>query len=478
MLFSFEYFYPTLQLIYINLMMLRNTILSAVLVFFSMISYGQENSSPNSQYPGIWLGTMNVTEDMNLQLAFEISNFEDLGFSAKMNVIEQKAFDILMDTCYVHKDSIHIYFAAAGISYIGKYNFEEDKIIGTYGQGGGSFQLNLSRVDSLHTEVERPQTPRKPFPYKEEQITFINESANVTLAGTLTLPANGECFPSVILVAGSGRNDRNETPMGHFLLLSDHLTRNGFAVLRYDKRGVGESTGDYGAATTFDFTDDVIAGIEYLRSRSDICRDQIGIIGHSEGALIAPIVASDEGNEISFIVMMGGIGVKGSDLLIKQTEKILKVNGASETEISETVKKNRMYYQLAMEDTDSETLKAKLIAYDSEMDEGLIGMLQWQWFRTMLSINPESYLRRIECPSLAITGENDLQCVAEQNLPAIENALMNGNCKNYTVKSMPGLNHLFQTSKSGSPYEYETIPEIIAPQVLDYIVEWLDGLQR
>ena len=245
------------------------------------------------QLHGLWLGAMKVTEQMSLQLAFEIEPDSADNLTAKMNVIEQKAFDIPMNSCTVSGDSIHIRYDQAGIKFDGIYVSEKDMIQGNYSQGGGKFKLDLSRVDELPLIVFRPQTPVRPFPYKEEEVKIENEKAGISLAGTLIMPENGNNFPALILIAGSGRNNRDETEMGHFLLLSDFLTRNGYAVLRCDKRGVGESEGDYGSATTFDFADDTRSAIRFLKGRLEIDHERIGLLGHSEGALIAPIIAAD-----------------------------------------------------------------------------------------------------------------------------------------------------------------------------------------
>ena len=432
-------------------------------------------SSMDSPDPhrGLWLGTMVVSEQMSLQLAYEIEGNEGT-YSAKLNVIEQKAFDIPMDTCIIEEDSITIAFMAAGITYKGFYSREEDKIFGTYSQGGGSFALDMERVDELPLEVERPQTPVRPFPYEEEEVVFKNVKAGINLAGTLTLPKGDSSYPAILLIAGSGQNDRNETAMGHFLLLSDYLTRNGFAVLRYDKRGVGASEGDYGKATTFEFADDARAGIKYLESRPEIDSQSIGIIGHSEGALIAPMIAAEKDSHLSSIILMGGFGLSGSELLLLQTRKMAEISGVPEDEIEEIVEKNRIFYEIAKTGESDSVVGQKIKEIAPDINEGLYNMLLMPWFRTFLSLDPKIYLEKVECPVLAITGEKDVQCPPEENLAAIEEALKKAGNTQYTVKTLPGLNHLFQTAESGSPYEYEKIPEIISPEVLDLILEWLD----
>ncbi len=453
---------------------MRNTLIGILLVSFTInVAFSQEISKPEGKYSGLWLGVMQVTDQMSMQLAFEIIIEEEESYSAKMNVIEQKALDIPMDECIIRNDSVHIVFNAAGITYEGKYDWNVDTIYGTYTQSGNSFPLNLSKVDKLPLEVNRPQTPKRPFPYTEENVTFDNEKADITLAGTLTMPSNSTGLPGVILIAGSGRTDRNETGMGHFLLLSDFLTRNGYAVLRYDKRGVGESGGDYIQSTTYDFVEDVLSALTYLERRPEIDHKKISLIGHSEGALIAPMVAADNPGIISSIILMGGIGVTGAELLLIQAEKIARINGVSEDDINAIVSKNNAYYSTVLEGGSDSVITNKLKNADPEINDGALQMLLLPWFRTFLSIDPGIYLQRVRCPVLAITGELDSQCPPAENLAGIERALKDGGNTNYEIKSLPGLNHLFQTAKSGSPYEYDQLEEIISPATLDLILEWL-----
>jgi len=447
-------------------------------VLVSISAFSQDTVLPQDSLNGLWLGTMKVSEQMSLQLAFEITPGEEGNYSAKMNVIEQKAFDIPMDECLVNGDSIHIRFNAAGINYNGFFSKEAYRILGTYAQGGAEFPLDLSRVDQLPLEVERPQTPVRPFPYEEAEISFENKEADITLAGTLTKPSDVKDLPGVVLIAGSGKNDRDETSMGHFLLLSDYLTRNGYAVLRYDKRGVGESGGEYGLATTFDFASDAFAALEFLKADPDTDPESVGLIGHSEGALIAPMLASEYKDSIAFIVMMGGLGIPGTDLLLIQSAKMARISGVPEEEIVSITEKNQKLYQIASSELDDSLMVLKCREAVPDLEENTLNMLKLPWFRTFLALDPQAYLSQVVCPALAITGEKDVQCPPEENLAAIESSLKKAGNKHYETKVMPGLNHLFQTAESGSPYEYEQIPEIISPDALEFIVAWLNGVNQ
>ncbi len=461
---------------------IKNKIMRKFILTISLVLYFlpqgicQVEDLREDQLHGLWLGVMKVTEQMNLQLAFEIEKDSAGNLAAKMNVIEQKAFNIPMNSCTLSGDSIHIRFDQEGIKYDGIYVSEQDMIQGTYSQGGGKFPLDLSRVDELPLVVNRPQTPVRPFPYKEEEVKVENEKAGIFLAGTLTIPENGNNFPAVILIAGSGRNDRDETDMGHFLLLSDFLTRNGYAVLRCDKRGVGESEGDYGSATTFDFADDIRSAIRFLKGRPEIDHERIGLLGHSEGALIAPIIAADKNEEVAFIIMMGGIGVSGSELLLTQSRKIAEINGVPDEQLNETTRINGELYEIALSEESDSVLINKMKAVSPELNDNMVQMLLWPWYRTFLAMDPDEYISKVTCPVLAMTGENDVQCSPEENLAAIEQSLKKGGNSNYQIETMSGLNHLFQTSETGSPYEYEQLEEIIAPIALDMILTWLNKI--
>ncbi len=456
---------------------MRRLILTiSLILYFLPKGICQVENLGEDQLHGLWLGVINVTEQMKLQLAFEIEKDSAGNLSAKMNVIEQKAFDIPMNSCAVIGDSIHIRFDQAGIKYDGIYVSERDMIQGTYAQGGGQFKLDLSRVDELPLVVNRPQTPVRPFPYKEEEVIFENVKAGIFLAGTLTMPEDGDNFPAIILIAGSGRNDREETEMGHFLLLSDYLTRNGYAVLRYDKRGVGESGGDYGSATTFDFAEDSRSAISFLKGRPEIDHGRIGLCGHSEGGLIAPIIAADSKEGVAFLIMMGGMGIPGSELLLTQSKDIARLNGVPDEQINETIRINGELYEIAMSEGSDSLLMKKMKEVDSRLNENMFQMFLSPWFRTFLAIDPDEYISKVTCPVLAMTGEKDIQCSAVENLAAMEGSLEKGRNSNYQIEILPGLNHLFQTSETGSPYEYDQLEEIMAPVALVLILTWLDGI--
>ncbi|MCC7095327.1 MAG: alpha/beta fold hydrolase, partial [Ignavibacteriaceae bacterium] len=330
---------------------------------------------------------------------------------------------------------------------------------------------------------KRPQEPIKPYPYYSEDVTFKNNKANVTLAGTLTLPQKEGIYPVVILITGSGPQNRDEEILGHkpFLVISDYLTRNGIAVLRYDDRGVEKPTGDFKTATTVDFATDVESAISYLKTRKEINVKKIGLIGHSEGGIIAPMVAS-KSKDVDFIVLLAGQGLSGDKLMLLQKEKIEQAMNINEQEISKGQKIFSGAYRIILEShTDNTDLKNKLNTYftqsfDNKLSEeqvnAITNSITTPWMIYFLKYNPVPALEKVKCPVLAIDGEKDLQ-VPPENLIAIKTALENGGNKNVTTKLFPNLNHLFQDCKTGLPSEYSEIEETFSPAALAEITKWI-----
>ena len=306
------------------------------------------------------------------------------------------------------------------------------------------------------------------------------------------MPSDQGPFPTVLLVSGSGPQDRNETVFGHrpFLVLADYLTRQGIAVLRVDDRGVGESTGDFSQATSEDFSSDVLTGVEYLKTCKEIDLNKIGLIGHSEGGIIAPMVAV-ESSDIAFIVMMAGTGLTGEEISYLQGALISRAMGISEEDIDKNRQFNEKIFSLIKEERDKKTTEEKLrqmfVANWAELSEeekkaidnlevyleAQVQSLLSPWIKFFLTYDPKPTLSKVRCPVLAINGEKDLQVPPQENLSAIEAALVAGGNKNFTVKELPGLNHLFQTSQTGLPAEYAKIEETISPEVLKIIGDWI-----
>lgn len=336
---------------------------------------------------------------------------------------------------------------------------------------------------------KRPQEPKPPFPYTEEHVSFNNLEAGVTLSGTLTLPASNGPFPVVLLIVGSGRIDRDETVFGHkpFLVLADYLTRHGIAVLRFDKRGCGKSTGNYEQATSQDFAEDVLAGIAYIKSRKDVNSNQIGLIGHSEGAFIAPMVAA-KSKDVAFIVLMGGPGVTGEENSYEQIALIQRAVGATDEMIKHSRKFLEQMFKVVKREQDRQiaaehlqditknfmatlpkTQEKEIVDYF----ERLAPRVNTEWFRYYLTFDPSIALKQVRVPVLVLNGERDLQVSSKQNLPVISKALEESGNIDFTIIEIPLLNHFFQTCETGSIAEYEKIEETMSPSVLNLITEWV-----
>ena len=439
---------------------------------------------------GIWEGKLKVP-GAELRIVAHIAITPEGTFSATLDSPDQGVTGIPVDEIVFKDKSVHMEIKLIGGIFEGKLNEEFTMVDGTWQQAGFSFPLSLHRVEEA-VEIKRPQEPEKPYPYTEEEVKYDNPAAKVTLAATLTFPKGQGSFPAVILISGSGPQDRDEFLLGHrpFLVLADYLTRQGIAVLRFDDRGVGESTGDFMAATSEDFATDVISGIAYLKTRSEIDAQQIGLIGHSEGGLIAPMVAVQL-PEVAFIVLMAGPGLTGEKIVLLQSALISRAIGESEEDIALNLDYNKKFFTLIKGESDKEILAEEVhkLFYDyfnkiSEEQKEIIGdpelyinaqsqsMLS-PWFRYFLTYDPKPALSKVKCPVLAINGEKDLQVPPVENLKAIEEALLNGGNRDFMVRELPGLNHLFQTAQTGSPEEYALIEETIAPIALKLMSDWI-----
>jgi uncharacterized protein len=431
-----------------------------------------------SDIDGAWMGTLD-TGAMKLRIVFHILNSED-GLTATMDSPDQGMKG--MPATSVARDGVTLKIGAKAIggAFEGKISADLSTIDGTWTQGGGSMPLVLKRVkDQAELERKRPQNPMKPYPYREEDVSYGNKVQNVTLAATLTIPQGAGPFPGVVLITGSGPQDRDESLLGHkpFLVLSDYLTRHGIAVLRADDRGTGKSTGVFSEATTADFATDTEAGVAYLKTRAEVDPRKIGLIGHSEGGVIAPMVAARNA-DVAFIVMMAGTGVPGDAILVAQGQAIQIASGRSAEEAAKDAAKEREMLTLIETEKDEakleKELKEKMAA---DVPEAMIGTQIKQvtspWFRYFLTLDPAAALRKVSCPVLAINGEKDTQVPPALNLPAIRKALEEGGNKHFEIDELPGLNHLFQTAKTGAPSEYAEIEETMSPVALEKISSWI-----
>jgi len=475
--------------------------LIAALLAVSLLStpclFADEPSTPKSNtksVEGIWQGSLKVGV-MELRLAFKISKKADGSLTATMDSLDQGAKDIPVDDVTWHDPDLKLELKkipGTGI-FEGKASKDYSEFEGNWKQGGKSFPLTIKRVPKA-TELKRPQEPKKPYPYVEELITYDNPRAGVKLAGTLTRPKGEGPYPAVLLIAGSGPNTRDEVVFGHkvFLVLADYLTRRGLVVLRSDKRGIGKSKGNHELATSADFADDALAGVEYLKTRKEVDPHKIGLVGHSEGGIVAPMVAA-RSKDVAFIVLMAGTGVTGEEVLYRQGRDILKAMGTDDKGLAKQRSIQEKMFSVLKREKDRAAMEKKLsevVAQETALltgdekkkaesqktaMEAQVKALLSPWMRYFLTFDPQSVLDLVQCPVLAINGAKDLQVAADVNLPAIEHALRAGGNRDVTVKELPNLNHLFQTSKTGALSEYGQIEETISPTALALMGDWIES---
>lgn len=457
---------------------MKKNITFVFLFLLSISAFAQEIT-------GSWSGTLDIMGN-KLPLVFHISKTDTI-YSSKMDSPAQGALGLPTTSTSFADNKLVVTSTGLGITYRG--TLQGDSVFGTFTQGGMSFPLVLKQ--SNEPILNRPQEPKPPFSYKTEDVTFTNKKDKIELAGTLTLPDSAGTFPTVILISGSGPNDRDETVFGHkpFLVIADYLTRNGFAVLRYDKRGVGKSGGDIRLATIQDFAEDAKAAVAFLRSRKDIDHKNIGLLGHSEGGIVAPMVAADNKN-IGFIVLMAAPGIPGIDIVMAQNEYSMHQQGMEIENIERLQKLNKENFENLLTWENTEINRTDLRERLSHLWEQLPILLKLKQkkepfvrsqfntmvlpgYRSFLKSNPEEFLQIVSVPIFAINGEKDTQVLADKNLDAIKSALDKGRNYQYEIKSYPNLNHLFQESETGNVDEYGKIEQTISPEVLDDITNWL-----
>ena len=460
---------------------MKKIIVVFLISFVSLTTFGQDIT-------GQWNGLLKV-QGMQLRVVFNITKTET-GYSATMDSPDQGAKGIPVTTTRFENSNLKIEMNAPKIEYEGVLG-NDGVVTGNFKQSGMTFPMNLSRQEIEKEKIRRPQEPVKPYPYYTEDISFENKKAGITLAGTLTLPQKEGVYPVVILISGSGPQNRDEELMGHkpFLVIADYLTQNGIAVLRYDDRGTAASKGNFKTATSLDFASDTEAAIAYLKTRKEIKPKKMGLIGHSEGGLIAPMIAS-KNKDVAFIVLLAGPGIPGDQLLLMQQNLIGKAAGMSDTELQKSEAINKKAFEIVNHSTSIEQLKTDLTLYlnqnlkdnpNTKIPNGMsnddyvklqVDQIPYPWMQYFIKYNPAPALEKVKCPVLALNGEKDLQVPPKANLEAIQKALEKGGNKNVTLKELPNLNHLFQECETGAPSEYAQLEQTIAPKALAEIVDW------
>ncbi len=439
---------------------------------------------------GSWYGELNVQGSV-LILTADISANEDGTLSGFVNSPMQGASNIPITTLFHHDDSVRIEIASLTVVIRGLLLPGDSVIRCSFEQGPFTLPLDLIRKDSPFA-FDRPQEPKKPYPYVEQEVKFRNELAGINLAGTLTLPNTDDIFTAVVLVSGSGPQDRNEELMGHkpFMVIADFLTRHGIAVLRYDDRGIGESEGEFGNATTKDFAEDAEAAVKYLRGLANLNAANIGVIGHSEGGMVAQMVAAHD-TALAFIIMLAGPVISGEEILITQIRKIQQVNGQKGIITRIIVKDALKSFSILKNNADNEIAVRKLeeyfgkraakfpkkihtlFGYDSLSVQAKIKAYNSPWFRYFLVFQPEDYLKQINIPVLALFGGKDVQVLYKPNTKALKKIKKKYRKPNIHLKTYSGRNHMFQEAATGTLTEYAVITETFGVEVLEDMVKFI-----
>jgi hypothetical protein len=471
-----------------------------IIIFFllvsSFVSYSQLTTSN-------WSGMLNAG-GQKIELRLHLIQNPDKTYSSNWDVPLQKAKGILSSKTELVNNQLTIEVKMIGATYTGMLNAAGNAIEGSWGQSGMSFPLNMEPLNEVLEEkvLVKPQTPKPPFNYTVKEFTYEGANTKLTYGATLTYPNDNKRYPLVILITGSGRQDRDETIFDHkpFAVMADYLTKKGFAVLRVDDRGAGKSTGDFGKSTTADFALDVEEHLRYVKSLPMIDSTKIGLLGHSEGGLIAPMVAA-QNKSVAFIVLMAGPGIEITQLMAVQNEMVLKSAGINQPSIDAYIPlyKQLMKTIIAIDNNEDAISQSKKIVKEwfSKTDKTFVKSttnisseadinqfattmaqtLSTPWWKFFAAYNPQPSLQKVKCPVLAINGSADIQVPAAVSLRGIEAALKKGGNKQFTTKQFEGLNHLFQKCTKCTVPEYGELETTIEPEVLDTIGNWLTLLK-
>ena len=454
---------------------LLSTIFISILV--STIAINVFAQSP----AGSWEGTLEAGAN-KLRLVFHFDKDANGNTVCSMDSPDQGVKGIPTDASISDDGKITVNIPALGVTY--EAAMKSGLITGVFKQSGYSFDLTLPPGES---EPRRPQNPQPPYPYTTEEVTFANPDGNAVLHGTLTLPEGfkaGSATPAVLMVTGSGQQNRDEEVFGHkpFMVIADYLARNGIASLRYDDRGVGESTGDAADATTLDNMEDALAGLEFLRKEGRF--GKTGILGHSEGGTIAFMIGGRHREAVDFIVSLAGSAVRGDMLLVEQNRQMLSASGVPQAICDDYCRLLAAALEYKIQNGTPENAAATVdslasataVMLPTEAKQNVATVLGTSapWLEFFMTYNPHEDISRIECPVMALNGSRDTQVSAAINLGALRKSLpANGKT---TIKEYDGLNHLFQHCTTGSVNEYSRIEETFSPEVLHDIAVWISGL--
>ena len=425
--------------------------------------------------------------ELAIQVEFQAG---DQGLAATIDIPQQGAAGLALANVRFDPPTVHFELPAGPGVAIFDGELRGEEIAGKFLQAGmaGEFRLARRAASAL------PQAAPEPLPYREEEVTFV--TADGTFAGTLTLPPGPGRHPAVVLLTGSGAQNRDEELFGFkpFRLIADHLTRNGITVLRYDDRGIGGTTASAAQATSAEFASDALAAVAYLKARPEIDAQRVGLLGHSEGGLVGPLAAT-RSRDVALLVLISGPGVPGEQILLEQAAAIGRAQGANAADLEREAGFQRRAFAAVRSGSDPVTIRAEVSSLAREQlarlpeeqrqaiggsdqvvetaIEAQVRMLQSPWFRFFLDYDPAPTLEKVRCPVLALFGEKDLQVPAETNRKAVAEALARGGNADVTTMILPGANHLFQAAALGTPNEYAALKKEFVPGFLETISRWI-----
>lgn len=437
---------------------------------------------------GLWNGAIKAAgHSLGFAMTFKTKNGE---LVSTIDIREQNGFGIPLNNVRFDSSKVHCELSGGRGVAVFDGELSGDSVHGTFTQAGIAGTFHMVRG----VAKEEVKLPEEPVPYKQEEVVFYNDT--IKFAGTLTIPSSSGPHPAVVMITGSGPQNRDEELFGFklFKVIADRFTRNGIAVLRYDDRGVGGSTGAESQPTSTDFAEDALAAIHFLQTRSDINPRQIGLCGHSEGGIVAPLAAS-QSKDVAFIICMAGTGVNGEKVILSQQEAIMRADSASDENIKKAHDESQSAFKLVSSGKDTSEIRAWLHASIEEdmktmseaeqrsiadKEEFLRATVEVQmksltspWFKFFLTYDPLPALSKVKCPILALFGGRDLQVLADLNRNAMESALNKSGNKDYTFKVFPQANHLFLTANTGSTKEYTTLKKEFVPGFLDTMTSWV-----
>ena len=465
-----------------------------IINLFLIACFMATNCVAQYSFIGSWMGSLDVGQ--KLRIVFNIMDSANALFGT-MDSPDQFKFGKPCDAVTATGDSIAITAVNGKLEYRGKL-VGPGTILGVFKQNGMQFPLNLIKTDKPAV-MSRPQTPKPPFDYNAEDVVYYNADSSIQYGATITIPKGKGSFPAILMITGSGQQNRDEEIMGHkpFAVIADYLTKKGYIVLRVDDRGMGKSTGDFKSSTSLDFMNDARVSLGYLRSRSEVDKHKVGLMGHSEGGMIAPMIAAND-RKIDFIVLLAGPGVKIEQLMEEQNAASLEKSGLSKEAIDSYLKLfkqlNKSLLTSANEDqlkaavrkdvddwkskTPADFVSATTHITDERSEKEFVNAVSRQistnWYKYFIAYDPGINLRKLSCKALALNGEKDIQVIAKSNLAGIKSSLEKSKSPAYSVMELQGLNHLFQHCQSCTIEEYAQIEETFSTDALQTIADWLN----